>query len=141
MHTLTFAKNITSYTFLFVFKIVESLQCILNYSLEKWKKNSWYSEINLFFFATQKRKLSQIMYFLFIENDAINLDPNYVHFCEKRMRNLMADKSPSMIELQVILFRAYTGHWQKVIVNSCLSFFEFWSIFVFQNKVTVKKKI
>ena len=31
VHTFTYQKNITSYTFLLVYKIVESLQCILNF--------------------------------------------------------------------------------------------------------------
>ena len=52
---------------------------------------------------------------------------------------LMVDRSDSMIELQVVLFRVYTGHW--VIANSCHSFFILLEFLIFQNKVTVKKNI
>ena len=68
----------------------------------------------------------------------MSLGQNYVHFRKKRTQMLMADRSDSMIELQVVLFKVYTGHW--VIANSCYSFFILLEFLIFQNKVTVKKR-
>ena len=77
IHPFTFQKNITSYTFLLVFKIVETLQCVLSFETSFLKNENFFKKTGVL----QQKVLSFL-----VERSAIErVDLSTKKICEKPM--------------------------------------------------------